>query len=64
MFSSSAYTICMEDPLILMRIQMGLFISVEIFRGKEAITSEELNYLLPALTETTEIFCSQIKGEA
>ena len=29
LFSSirSAYTICMEDPLILMRIQMGLFIS-------------------------------------
>ena len=54
----------MEDPIILMRIQMELFISVEIVRGKEVITSEELNYLLSALTEKTEIFCSQIKGEA
>ena len=52
----------MEDPLILTRIQMGLFISVEIFRGKEATTSEELNYLLTRVNRNDRNFLQPNKG--
>lgn len=44
-----------------MRIQMELFISVKIFRGKEVISSEQLNCLLPAFTETTGFSAAKIK---
>ena len=52
-----ALTICMENPEIPGRIQLERFIPVEIFR-KKRYTFQDITYLFPVFTETTEIFCT------